>query len=251
MNIIAKAKINLFALLRNLEDLCALDSESAEIIKGQNIGVQFNVPDVGSATLTFKDGKCTFERGKHKASLKLYFTSAEHFNKLIDGEKTIPIFYNVFKVKFLTDTFTKLAARLEFFLKPTDELLRDETYFKINTYLTAYTAFFALCEIGNTDEVGKLNASRIPEGDIQGKVENGPEIIVSIDNNHNMSARKGLAENPRAIMKFGDLKAANDILNGKSDIFSCLGAGRFAIHGYLPMLDNMSKLLSQVSRYLQ
>ena len=33
MDNITKAKINLFAVLRNLEDLCAMDKESADIIK--------------------------------------------------------------------------------------------------------------------------------------------------------------------------------------------------------------------------
>ena len=251
MDTITKAKINLFAVLRNLEDLCAMDKKSAEIIKDSKIAVQFNVTDVGSATIKFENGKCTFIRGKQPASLKLYFTSPEHFNKLIDGEKTVPIFFNVFKVNFLLKTFTQLADRLNYYLKPTEELLADSEYFKINTYLTAYTAFHALCEIGNSDEIGKLNASRIPDGQILAYVEDGPSMVITVDKKHHMAIRKGTTDTPRAIMKFSDLKTANDILNGKSDIWSNMGAGRFAIHGYLPMMDNMSKILAQVGRYLQ
>ncbi|HKL93666.1 MAG TPA: hypothetical protein VJZ69_00085 [Clostridia bacterium] len=250
MDNVTKAKINLFAVLRNIQDLCYLDSESQEIIRNQKISVQFNVADVGSATLKFADGKCEFSRGKEKASLKLWFSSPEHFNKLIDGEKTIPIFINIFQAGFLLNTFTKLAARLSYFLKPTQELLNDKDYFKINTYLTAYTAFFALCEIGNSDRIGKMIASRIPDGDIQLEVKEGPEMVLNIDKAHNMTARMGRTDMPRALMQFGALQTANDILNGKTDIFSCLGAGKFLIKGYLPMLDNMSKLLSFVSRYL-
>lgn len=250
MDHVTKAKINLFAVLRNIQDMCSLDKESQEIIKDQKISVQFNVTDVGSATLNFADGKCEFFRGKEKASLKLWFSSPEHFNKLIDGEKTIPIFINIFQVGFLLKTFTKLAARLSHFLKPTDELLKDKEYFKINTYLTAYTAFFALCEIGNNDRVGKMISARIPDGDIQLEVKDGPEMVIEVAEDHVMSARMGRTENPRALMRFGALQTASDILLGKSDIFSCLGAGKFLIKGYLPMLDNMSKLLSFVSKYL-
>ncbi|MDD4839218.1 MAG: hypothetical protein PHE93_00910 [Clostridia bacterium] len=250
MDNITKAKINLFAVLRNIQDLCAMDPVAQEIIKNQKISVQFNVPKVGNATLKFVEGKCAFIRGKAKANLKLSFTSPEHFNKLVDGEKTIPIFINIFKAGFLLDTFTKLAARLSYFLKPTSELLADPEYFKINTYLTAYTAFFALCEIGNSDRIGKLIASRIPQGDIQLRVVEGPEMVINIDETHSMSVRKGAIDEPRALMQFSNLQTASDILNGKTDIYSCLGAGKFLIKGFLPMLDNMSKLLAFVSKYL-
>lgn len=251
MDNVTKAKINLFAVLRNMQDLCEMDKVAEDLIKDVNLGVQFIVPKVGKGTLTFKDGRCAFERGNAKAALKLWFLSPEHFNKLIDGEKTIPLFVNAFKVGFLLNEFSKLADRLSHFLKPTDELLRDEEYFRINTYLTAYAAFFALCEIGNSDEKGIANASRIPDGDIQLAVEGGPSMTISIDKEHKMSARIGTTSDPRAKMTFGSLEVANDILNGKSDIFSNLGSGKFVINGYLPMLDNLSKLLSLVGFYLK
>lgn len=248
---VTKAKINLFAVLRNIQELCALDAQSKELIKDVKLSVQFIVPEVGEATLSFKNGECKFIPGKAPAGLKLWFLSAEHFNKLIDGEKTIPLFINVFKVGFLLNTFTKLADRLSYYLKPTDELLKNEEYFKINTYLTAYTAFFALCQIGNSDRKGRANAARIPDGEIQLTIKEGPSMVIKIYPDHHMEPRMGTTDNPRAVMAFGSLQTANDVLNGKSDIFSNLGSGNFAIKGYLPMLDNMSKLLSQVSFYLK
>ena len=187
MDNITKAKINLFAVLRNLEDLCAMDKESADIIKDTKLSVQFNVPDVGSATIDFDHGKCTFNRGKKHAGLQLFFTSAEHFNNLIDPPKdangkpktVIPIFYNVFKVGFLLNQFTKLADRLSYFLQPAadkkEELLKDPEYFKINTTLTLYTALFALCEVANSDKVGKLCAKRMYDGKIAAGIPGGPQ----------------------------------------------------------------------------
>lgn len=255
MDNVTKAKINLYAVLRNMQELCEMDDEAKELIKNEKLSVQFVVPDVGEATLIFKDGHCKFIPHKAPAALTLWFTSPEHFNKMIAGEKTIPIFLNVFKVGFLLKVFQKLADRLSYYLKPVDkpldELLQDENYFRINTYLTAYTAFFALCEIGNSDEKGRASASRIPEGEIQLSVKDGPSMVVSIDGNHVMGARIGTTDNPRAMMVFGSMRTANDILNGKSDIFSNLGSGNFMIKGYLPMLDNLNKLLSQVGFYLK
>ena len=74
MDNVTKARINLFAILRNIEDLCEMDPVSKDLIKGGKLGVEVNVPEVGSAVLTFADGKCKFTRGKGKSALKLYFT---------------------------------------------------------------------------------------------------------------------------------------------------------------------------------
>lgn len=57
MDNVTRAKINLFAVLRNIEDLCTMDPVSADLIKDVDLGVEFNVPEVGAAVLTFKGGQ--------------------------------------------------------------------------------------------------------------------------------------------------------------------------------------------------
>ncbi|HPD02467.1 MAG TPA: hypothetical protein P5161_05270 [Eubacteriales bacterium] len=251
MDNVTKAKINLYAVLRNLQDLCSLDEESKNLIRGVNLKVGFNVNSVGSAVLEFSNGECKFVRGKGKAGLQLYFVSAEHFNKLIDGENTIPIFYNVFQVGFLLKTFTKLAERLSYYLKPSsEELFNDPEFLKINTILTAYTAFYALCEIGNSDVVGKITAKRIPDGVINCLITGVIGMNITVKNGV-MSAAQGLVDNPHAIMEFFDIQIAHEVLQGKTDTFSGLGQGRFQIRGFIPMLENMAKLLNQVKWYLR
>ncbi len=253
MDNVTKARINLFAVLRNLEDLCDMDAKSKDIINGVNLGVEFNVPEVGSAVLTFKDGKCSFKRGKGKSALKLYFTSPEHFNKLIDGEKTVPIFYNVFKVGFLLKQFTALADRLSYYLQPKPEekaeLLKNPEYFTINTTLTAYTAFFAMAEIANSDFVGKACAKRMKDGTILGTIGGGPSVTISVKN-HKLSAEKGEVDMPTAIMGFANMDFAHRLLNGEASSFGGMGSGEFQVSGALDMLEQMAKLLNVVSQYL-
>lgn len=249
MDNVTKAKINLYAVLRNIQDLCAMDEVSKDLIKDKNISVSFNVPDVGCGTLVFSDGTCTFVPYRAAAKLKLWFTSAEHFNKLVDGEKTIPIFINVFKAGFLLNTFTKLAERLAYYLKPTEDLLKDPSYFEINTILTAYTALFALSQIGNSDEIGKVIASRIADGSIACGVPGGIQVTINIKD-HKMVSTIGQATDPHAIMEFADLQFAHDLLNGKSSSYNGLGQGKFLIKGRVDMLDQMSKLLVMVGQYL-
>ena len=253
MDNVTKARINLFAILRNIEDLCAMDPVSKDLIKDVKLGVEFNVPEVGSAVLNFADGKCTFTRGKGKSALKLYFTSPEHFNKLVDGEKTIPIFYNVFKVGFLLKEFTTLAERLSYYLQPAPDkkevLLKDPQYFETNTILTAYTAFYAMSEIANSDFIGKAIAKRMLDGVIACEVNGGPAMNITVKN-HKFVTNKGKVKEPRATMIFGDMQFAHDLLNGKTSSFTGMGTGQFQVKGAVEMLEQMAKLLSQVSIYL-
>lgn len=255
MDNVTKAKINLFAILRNLEDLCEMDPVAKGIIKDiKPLGIEFNVPEVGSAVIAFKNGKCTFTRGKGKSALKLYFTSPEHFNKLIDGEKTVPIFYNVFKVGFLLKEFTQLTDRMAYFLQPKaeekDKLLADPEYFKINTILTAYTAFFAISEIANSDFVGKACAKRTQDGVILCSIgEDGPAINLTVKN-HKFVSAKGRVEKPKAIMRFSNMEFTHKLLNGEASSFGGMGSGDFAVFGAVDMLEQLAKLLNIVSEYL-
>lgn len=251
MDTTTKAKINLFAVLRNLEDLCELDPQAKEIIKDVKLSVQFNVVDVGSATIKFENGKCKFYRGKQSAALKLYFTSPEHFNKLIDGEKTIPVFYNVFKVGFLLNQFTKLADRLSYYLQPSDpKLFDDPEFFKINTTLTIYTALFALCEVANSDRIGKIVGRRIADGIISAGVPNGPCAGIEAKGGK-LSCTLGEPKEWKASMVFADMEFAHNLLNGKDSSFGGMGSGKFQVKGALDMLEQMAKLLNLVSVYLQ
>lgn len=255
MKVITKAKINLFAILRNLEDLCEIDAEAKKIAQNiKPISVEFNVPEVGSAVLAFKDGGCKFTRGKGKASLRLYFTSPEHFNKLIDGENTIPIFYNVFKVGFLLNDFTKLTDRMSAILQPdpakVKDLLKDPDFFKANTILTAYTAFFAMAEIANFDYVGQACAKRTIDGTILCCIgDDGPAINFTVKDGKYTAAKGTLAE-PYATMKFATMEFAWKILNGEASSFGGMGSGEFAVTGALDMLEQVAKLLNVVSEYL-
>ena len=53
-NTVTVARINLFAILRNIEDLCSMDSVCKDLIKDKKLSVQFRVPQVGIGTLKFE-----------------------------------------------------------------------------------------------------------------------------------------------------------------------------------------------------
>lgn len=244
------ANINLYAILRNLEDLCEIDEEVKSLIQDKDISMQFIIRGGPQALIKFKNGKCTFTRGRGKNNVKLYFTSPEHFNQMILGNKNPIPLKGLTKMKFLTNEFVKMTDKLTYYLTPNETLLEDPTYFKRNTILTFYTALFALVEIGNNDKIGKLNASRIPDGQIQVLVNEGPSINLTVQKG-NLNGKKGHVDRPRAFMIFNSIQTANDMLNGKVDSYTCISSGNLQMKGFIPMLDNTDKLLGQVSYYLK
>jgi hypothetical protein len=244
-----KACINLHAVLRNLEDLCELDPMSREIIQGKNVALKFSMAGIPKSVITFAEGKCTAVKDDGPCSINLFFSSPQNFNLMIEGKKN-PIPTRGFRhIGFLKNEFTKLADRLSYYLKPTAELLGDKEYARINTILTAYTAFFAIPEIANWDPLGQLNASRIADGAINVEVVDGPAICITAKGGR-LETSKGKIANARAFMVFDSIDTASGILNGTLDSYSCIGEGRLSISGFVPMIDNLNKILAQVPGYL-
>lgn len=245
------ANVNLYAVLRNLEDLCTLDQEAKSLIEGKNLTIQFTVKNGPDALLSFHGGRCSFQKGTGGNDIKLYFSSPSHLNKMFEG-KANPIPLKGFtKISFLKNEFARLTDRLAYFLKPTDELLKDAGYFKLNTILTAHTAFFALAEIGNNDRVGKINAGRMPDGVIQISVlKDGFSLYLTAQKGR-LTASKAVPAVPRALMSFADMETANGMLNNRLDAYTCIANGTIETKGFVPMLDNLNKLLAQVPSYLK
>jgi len=245
-----KACINLHAVLRNLEDLCDLDPIARDIIQGKRLALKFSVVGMPKAVITIADGKCRAEKtAGGKCSMNLYFDSPKHLNLMMEGRKN-PIPTKGFRhLKFLTQDFTRLAERLSHYLLPTPQLLEDQEYVRINTILTAYTAFFAIPEIAEHDALGRLNASRIADGVINVEVVDGPAVNITALGGR-LITKKGRADRARAFMAFDSIETASGILNGNLDSYSCIGSGSLSIRGYVPMIDNLNKILAQVPWYL-
>lgn len=245
-----KARCNMFGVLKNIEYLVENDKESAKIVEGKKIAIQFIVKNGPSGNLSFNNGKAEMKHGKHKSNMTLYFSSAEKFNKLIDGENVIPGIRKGFtKLGFLLGPFTQLAGRLEHYLKPTKELLADKNFFIANTEMTAYAAFYSLCEIANYEPSAISQAMQMPDGDILISVKEGPSITITVKDGK-LTASKGEAKEPRAILSFSSMEVAHKILNDELDTFTAMGLGDMAMRGFIPMIEHMDPILGMVANYL-
>ena len=90
-----------------------------------------------------------------------------------------------------------MPDKLNYYLRPEGELLSDPEYFRINTELTAYTAFFALAEIGNYDPLGKMSGSHMPDGVLQVRVEDGIGVYLEVKGGR-LNCIKGHHDDPES-----------------------------------------------------
>ena len=118
------------------------------------------------------------------------------------------------KIAYLKGPFTTLTDRLGYYLRTTPEKLKDKGYRDANAALSLRAAVFAMGEIGNSDRDGKLNAGRMPDGEILIAAKGGPELTVDAKGGR-LECRPGAPARARARMVFSDLEAAGALLRGE------------------------------------
>lgn len=248
-----KARLNLNAVLRNLEELPALDKQTMEIIRDWEISIRFTIRGDMSAYLKFSRGTCVYDtETTATADVSLYFLTHGHLNAMFDN-KAMPIPTGGFtRLGFLKNEFPKVTERLEYFLKPTDTLLKDPDYLQVNTALTLYTAAFAVCELVQFDPVAKLVGQQMPAATLELNVlPAGPNAHIVYGGNGKATAYRGKTTNPTGSITFRDCEIANQLFNGKLDGFGAVATGDVKLKGLIPLIDNTNLILDRVALYLQ
>ena len=246
----ALAYINMFAVLKDLDMLCELDEEAKKLATPKSpVSIGFNVGGDGpKAVLEFADGKCTMTEGKG-GKIKLWLNSPEALNQMVDGEKT-PLPYGGFlKLQFLLKNFMQLTDLLNKYLRADEKALEDRAFFEKSTTMMFYLVANALSAIGNYDEIGQLSAKKIPDGSIAMEIAGGPCAELIIKGGH-MQTFNRKAQKPRACMIFDSFDTARGLFDGTVESMSALAAGKIVMKGYIPMIDNLNRLLSRVAVYL-
>lgn len=246
-----KAHLNLHAVLQNLEDLVAHDPQTAQLTRDWRISIQFSVKGGPSAFVAFENGQCRVGPGNHPSpAVRLFFTSPEHLNKMMDG-KANPIPLRGFtRLGFLSKEFPKATDRLEYFLKPTPERLADDEYLALNTRMTLNTAAFCVPYLARLDPLARAVAHHIQDGAVSIKVlPNGPAASIRFAAG-SIEPQKAEAQTPMAVLSLKDIRVANDFFNGKLDLFTAVAMGDVIIRGQTPMLDALGLILDRIPVYL-
>jgi hypothetical protein len=261
-----RARLNLYAVLPNLEDVVRLDPEMARLIAGSRVTVQFVVRGGPKAYVRIADGACTVGKGEAPATaatdaktgdaktgdakVVLWFASPRHLNKMFDGTGR-PVPLKGFKqLGFLRKQFTQLTDRMAYYLKPTDALLADPAYLAMNTRLTLNTAACAVPVLLDGDpecahlkhalDSGSIGLKVLPDGPSVGLVL-GPDEVRPV---------KGDVRGPSGLILMRDLQTANDYLNGKLDTFVAAVRGEVQIWGHIGKIEALGLVLDHVPKYL-
>ena len=56
---------------------------------------------------------------------------------------------------------------------------------------------------------------------------------------------------PTAVLRFADLTVVGDVLAGRESSLACVGDGRIAMYGLIPLIDNLNRILDRVGAYLE
>ncbi len=241
--------INFYAILGAITELSKVDKHAKEIIGNKNVTIEIAVKNGPTGRLAFSNGECNIYEGAGKCDIRLPFSSPKKFNGMIEGTVT-PIPNKGFtKIGFLLKKFIPLTDLLTKYLRPTDEDMKDQEFFRISTLLTFYVVSEALSQIGNYDKVGMCSASYIVDGTVKMSIGDiaGAGITAK---DHVLHTTHEMPSKYLSYMMFSDLQLASDLFSGKVNSVACVGHGKIKIGGMISQVDNMNRILDRVSMYL-
>jgi len=248
-----KAFVNLYAAIGTLEKFIELDTEAKNIAKQHNLVIRFQVKDGPDGQLVIKDGtaKVIPYDGQTKSDIHLYCAGPDKFNAVVDGKgMPIPLKGLLKTMSFMgkpESPFNVLSGRMGDIMRGKGVDSPEKQ--KLSTLLAFYAMSAAIAQIGNEDEIGRLSMKRIPEGDISLEIKDAAYATIT-KKDGKLVCKLSKCEKPRAIMSFNSLAIAGDLISGKVGAMDCLSQGELEMKGFIPMLDNLNKVLNLVPKYL-
>lgn len=248
-----KAFVNFYAAMGTLEKYVELDPAAKEIASRQDLTIRFKVKDGPDGLIVFEGGKVSVvPNDERKTNILLYCASPEQFNSVVDGKgQPLPL-KGLFKtLSFMgkpESPFNKLTNEMTVIMRSQKRSDGSDAK-ELSILLSFYAMCAALAEIGNQDEIGKLSGARIPEGEISVEIKDKAYVTI-VKKDGKLACKKEKSQNPRAFMVFNSIDIAGDLITGKVDAMTCLSRGDLVMKGYIPMLDNLNKVLNLVPKYL-
>ncbi len=256
MSVTTQAFVNFFAAMGTLQTYTKLDKKARELAAKQDISVRFKVKDGPDGVLVFENGLAeavVYEQGV-KTDIALYCPSVEKFNDLVDGkgQSVIP-FKGFLKLGFMLNkdsAFNKLTTDMADIMRKKEFENKEEM--RLSTLLAFNAMVRALVQIGNQDNLGKISAQKIPEGNISVEIKNEYYVTVKVTKGEktHMEYIDEKCEKPRSKMVFDSLETVKGVIDGKLDAMSCIAQGKIAMSGYIPMLQYLNNILNLVPKYL-
>ncbi len=247
------SRLHLRAVLPLLEDIAAYDQPLQKDTAGWNGVLQLQLPGGEPATaLVFRKGKLNIFKGDYPGrKVTLTFKNARQLNEVFQGKSNknpMPNLQAVFHlVKLLK--IDRVLGRLEYYLKPKDDLLNDKDIFALCVKLSIYALTFGIKEVGEHDPELRITSPYLPNGTLGINVIGGPSSHITVRNGK-FYPGKGAAHKPNATLEICDLKTAWAMIQGELDLFAAVGLGDIKMRGFIPLIDGINPLMDRLSFYL-
>ncbi|MEA2102961.1 MAG: SCP2 sterol-binding domain-containing protein [Thermodesulfobacteriota bacterium] len=237
------ARINLDAVLSNLEIMAAEDAKTSDIAKGWNGSITFITGVSGPrTTLEINNGRIRVYPGKAKG-FGLFLPTEEMLNNLFSGEGlAIPIpVKGITKIKGLF-VFIKLAKRMEEVLKGDNPPERLKAKLMLNTIAKT------MAVIANYEEAG-IQASKAMKGTAELRIKDGYTVQVEFTGPRAI-ARNEAAKEADLIMEFKDDAFFLELADDKVDVFASICMRDLIMEGDLGLGDAVNGFLDKIGTYL-
>ncbi|MGP6204546.1 hypothetical protein [Microbacterium sp.] len=246
------AAINLHAVLGALPRLIELSPDAARLLARETsrpTTLSLSAPGGLRAHYRFERSGITSLTEREGRGPTLMFRSAAHLNAVIAGTaQPIPV-AGPAGIRFLTRVFTPLTEMLARMLRPSEDDFADPVFAERSTLLTLDVAAHAIAVVANEDLSGKFSAAHMPDGDLDFEV--GDDIRYRFEvQGHRVRVDPDHSDAPRAALRFADLDVAGGILSGRESALACVCDGRLQMRGFIPLIDNTSRILDRVGTYL-
>lgn len=244
------AATNLRAVLGSLPRLAELVPEAGDLLSAvpKPTTLTLVVPSLAPVRYLFtaRGIRATDAAGRGPT---LLFRSPGHANAVIAGRaQPIPV-AGPSGIRFLTRVFTPLSDLLGRYLQPSAADLADPAFRRLSTLMTLDVAARAIAVVANEDVSGRFSAAHMPDGDLD--LEIGEEVRYRLEvKDHRVRLDDDLAGSPRAVLRFADLDVAGGVITGRDSALACVCDGRLAMRGFIPLVDNTSRILDRVGAYL-
>ena len=248
-----KSYIFLNAVLPQLEEIVAFDSEAQRLVQGWDCSIQMHVSGGPAVCLTFQNGKCEAKlETVARPSVAMWFPSPATANKMFEKKGfVLPVIWRGIWRLGSIRKFNKLTAIMEKYLKPTAAMLKDRKLFEFHTRLQLMVAAYALKAVGEHDPKVTGIVKKTVNGVMEIRVlPDGPAVHITKQNG-TITPAKGPAENPMVSMQIQGIDLTYDMLTGKVDFLEALGLCRIQLHGMIGMAENMAVVLERIEKYIE
>jgi hypothetical protein len=248
-----KSYIYLNAVLPQMEEIVAFDSEAQQIVKGWNCSLQMHVSGGPGVCLTFKNGKCEAKLGTVPLpSIAMWFPSPAAVNKMFEKKGfVLPVIWKGIWHLGILGKFNKLTQILEKYLKPTEEMLKDRKIFEFHVRTQLMVAAYGLKAVGEHDTHVTGIVKKTVNGIMEIKVMPDGPVVHIIKEGTQITPVKGPADNPMVSMQLSGYEQTYEMLNGRVDFMEALGLCRIGLHGHLGMAENMAVVLERIDKYIE